>query len=78
MRLSFQAFATHDDRLRGTAMEYLESLLPAELASAMLSFLNMKGAPAGQKGQDQALENLMKSQELIVAKLSDLDRDPPG
>ena len=30
------------------------------------------------RNRNQALENLMKSQELIVAKLSDLDRDPPG
>jgi len=77
MRLSFQAFATRDDRLRGTAMEYLESLFPADLAAAMLSLLDMKGMTISEKGQGQALEDLMKSQELIVATLLDQGDKPP-
>ena len=35
VELALQALSTHDPKLRGTALEYLENVLPGELKSAV-------------------------------------------
>jgi hypothetical protein len=39
LQTSFQALHTNDTHLRGTALEYLESVLPAGIRESLLEFL---------------------------------------
>jgi AAA family ATP:ADP antiporter len=43
VHLSMQALLSHDDNLRGTALEYLENVLPADLYGDLLKHLEARG-----------------------------------
>ena len=42
VHLSMQALLSHDENLRGTALEYLENVLPADLYGDLLQHLDAR------------------------------------
>jgi hypothetical protein len=54
VRITALAFQTDDAYLRGTALEYLETVLPARIFSALSPRLAMKGTPAPRRGDPAA------------------------
>lgn len=69
LRLAYQALETEDRQLRGTALEYLESVLPAVVREQLWRFLEPgPEAPprAGRASGPEVLDNLLKSRESIV------------
>jgi hypothetical protein len=78
--LAFRALLTDDPKLRATAIEYLDSVLPESLRDQIAAVFERSphaARPAGKK--DEALSQLMEASPTIMAKLAELgvkeDRD---
>jgi HEAT repeat protein len=75
LELALHGLRTEDAMLRGTSLEYLESILPPELQRALIPALESGGrgpkhAPA--RSREQILEELMRSRESIQISLEEL------
>jgi HEAT repeat protein len=66
LHISFQALHTDDSYLRGTALEYLESVLPSPVRENLWQFLEGPSRPAvAPRSSEVVLEELMRSRPLI-------------
>jgi hypothetical protein len=76
LRLAYHALHTEDRHLRGTALEYLESVLPGRVREQLWRFLEPGGRRADDRGQTpgQVLNNLLESRESIVLALGEIRR----
>ena len=73
LRLSLQALHTDDEMLRGTALEYLESVLPAPIRDGLWPFLEDKRSAApSQRSREVILAELLLSHESIRVRLQEL------
>lgn len=78
--LAFRALLTNDPKLRATALEYLDSVLPESLRDQIAARFEHAPPPAHKapKG-DEALSQLMQASPTIMARLAELgvkeDRD---
>jgi hypothetical protein len=73
LRIAFRGLHTEDEGLRGTALEYLESVLPREIREGLWRFLEDRRAPATtRRPHDETLANLLRSNQSIRAKLEEL------
>jgi hypothetical protein len=71
LHVAFRALHTDDAFLRGTALEYLESILPSGIRENLWQFLEGSPRPTkGGKPADHILEELMQSRQRIDLKLS--------
>jgi hypothetical protein len=71
LQISFQALHTNDTYLRGTALEYLESVLPAGIRESLLEFLEGSFKPsANPRTVDHLTHELMRSRHQIELNLS--------
>jgi hypothetical protein len=70
LRLAFHGLHTGDPYLRGTALEYLETVLPEPLWATLWPLLDRGEAqPRSRRTSDQALQELLASQQSIVLAL---------
>lgn len=76
LRLAYDALHTDDRHLRGTALEYLETVLPAGVRERLWEFLEPgEWLPDDrQRTPEQVLENLVQSRESIVLALAAVRR----
>lgn len=75
LRIAFRGLHTDDQVLRGTALEYLDSVLPHEIRDRLWGFLEDR--PAGDKSprpRDEALADLLRSHDSIRLNLEELKR----
>jgi hypothetical protein len=76
MRIAFRGLHTDDAGLRGTALEYLEGVLPPDIRERLWPFLDdahpSRSTPP--RGRDEILADLMRSHESIVINLEELRR----
>ncbi|MDQ3221918.1 MAG: hypothetical protein M3Q75_00325, partial [Gemmatimonadota bacterium] len=80
VRLAFHGLHTGDRQLRGTALEYLETVLPAPVWSRLWPFLN-EGEELVRdrtKSSDQATRELLASQHSIGLALAQVRREDEG
>jgi hypothetical protein len=73
LRIAYQGLYTEDPQLRGTALEYLESILPARISAALLPLLegeHFRHDPG--KPKETVLEELLRSQVSIQLNLREL------
>jgi hypothetical protein len=62
-----------DPKLRGTALEYLEGVLPQDLSQRLWPFLGREQqAPRDVRARDQILADLLRSNESIMLNLEEL------
>jgi hypothetical protein len=76
MRIAFRGLHTEDAALRGTALEYLEGVLPPDIRQRLWPFLE-DARPAGAKparSRDEVAAELLRSHESIVLNLEELHR----
>ncbi|HMG58002.1 MAG TPA: hypothetical protein VK601_31090, partial [Kofleriaceae bacterium] len=67
LRLAFAALGSHDVRLRGTGLEYLEVVLPPDLREPLRPLLDNRGAAKrAVRPQRVVLEELLASREAIA------------
>ncbi|HEY4647536.1 MAG TPA: HEAT repeat domain-containing protein [Gemmatimonadales bacterium] len=75
LRLAFQALHTDDAHLRGTALEYLETVLPEQVWRKLWPLIETGEVPSRHpRASADALRELMKSQETISLALSEIRR----
>jgi AAA family ATP:ADP antiporter len=71
LHVAFQALHTDDTYLRGTALEYLESILPTGIRETFLRFLEGFSRPLAKvRPADHIAEELMQSRDRIERKLA--------
>jgi len=79
IRLAFRALHTDDAKLRGVALEYLDSVLPKSLSKQLTAHLEGP-SPEILKSDlpsEQALANLVESTPTIMARLQDMGMTNP-
>jgi len=75
LRLAFHALHTDDPQLRGTALEYLETVLPEPIRVRLWALLETgEGQPRARGTPDQALRDLLASRETIGLALAEARR----
>jgi ATP:ADP antiporter, AAA family len=78
LHIAFQALHTSDTYLQGTALEYLESILPSGIRESLVQFLEASPRPAtNRRPADHIAAELMQSRAQIELKLS-LGRSAPS
>jgi hypothetical protein len=80
VRLAFHGLHTGDRHLRGTAIEYLETVLPPPVWSKLWPFLDEgeELARGRTKSSEQAMQELMASQQSIDLALAQARRATKG
>ncbi len=73
LRIAFRGLHTEDVHLRGTALEYLESVLPRKIRKSLWPFLEGTTQPeAAARSQEEILSDLLRSNPSIEMNLEDL------
>jgi hypothetical protein len=74
LQIAFRGLHTDDPALRGTALEYLEGVLPHDIRERLWPFLGTEGQVKGGRAREEILADLMRSNESIVMNLEELRR----
>jgi HEAT repeat protein len=75
LQIAFRSLHTDDEYLRGTALEYLEGVLPTPIRDRLWPFLEHQ-RPAVKSGRptDEVIAELLRSNDSIVLNLEELRR----
>jgi len=68
MRIAFEALHQNDERLRGTALEYLETLLPDEICDAVWPFLGEVRPMRPARRAEEILADLLNARDVSERK----------
>ena len=75
LQIAYRGLHTDDPKLRGTALEYLEGVLPQDLSQRLWPFLGRdQQAPRDVRARDEILADLLRSNESIMLNLEELRR----
>jgi ATP:ADP antiporter, AAA family len=79
LQIAFRGLHTDDQNLRGTALEYLEGILPPAIRDRVWPFLEDRRAPERRGRQrEEILADLLRSNRSIVMNLQELQRQVDG
>lgn len=79
LRIAFRGLHTDDPQLRGSALEYLEHVLPTEIRRPLWPHLEPERARrGGASSGEEALTQLLRMNDSIVMKLEDMKRRGPA
>jgi hypothetical protein len=76
LKIAYRGLHTDDAQLRGTALEYLESVLVEDVRDSLWPFLDDARPKRTRRRADEALDSLLQSHESIQARLEELRRRP--
>jgi ATP:ADP antiporter, AAA family len=75
LQIAYRGLHTDDPKLRGTALEYLEGVLPQDLSQRLWPFLGREQqGPRDARARDEILADLLRSNESIMLNLEELRR----
>jgi hypothetical protein len=76
LQIAFRGLHTDDQNLRGTALEYLEGILPAVIRERLWPFLEDRRPAGDRRGRprEEILAELLRSNRSIVLNLQELQR----
>jgi ATP/ADP translocase len=75
LQIAYRGLHTNDPGLRGTALEYLEEVLPPDIRARLWPFLGDRAAQGVQaRSRDEILADLLRSNESIELNLKELRR----
>jgi hypothetical protein len=75
LQIAYRGLHTDDQNLRGTALEYLEGMLPPAIRDRLWPFLEDQRAPErATRDRDEILADLLRSHESIMLNLDELKR----
>jgi hypothetical protein len=75
LRVAYDGLHTGDPVMRATALEYLESILPAAVRQSLLPLLGGSISSSARKSHQEALDSLLQSHESILVQLQKLKQD---
>ncbi len=75
LRVAFGGLHTTDEHLRGTALEYLDAVLPPDIRERLWPFLEDRRAPGGPaRPREHIVADLLRSNQSIMLNLEELKR----
>jgi AAA family ATP:ADP antiporter len=75
LQIAYRGLHTSDPGLRGTALEYLEGVLPPDIRERLWPFLGTGARiEGGARGREEILADLLRSNDSIVLNLEELRR----
>jgi ATP:ADP antiporter, AAA family len=74
LQLAFRGLQTDDEHLRGTALEYLDSVLPATIRQRLWPFLEHRPSRHSARSREEAIAALLRSHKSIMLNLEELRR----
>jgi hypothetical protein len=75
LQIAFRGLHSEDRALRGTALEYLESILPAMIRDGLWPFLeDRRQAPPSVRPREEILADLLKSHQSMQLNIEELKR----
>ena len=74
LRIAFRGLHTNDERLRGTALEYLELILPTSIHERLSPLLNASPTDGSVRSHEIVLAELLLSNDSILRNLSAFKR----
>lgn len=74
LRIALHGLHTDDQNLRGTALEYLESVLPPPIRDALWPFLEDRRPSRTVRPREEILADLVRSNHSIMLNLEELKR----
>jgi len=75
LRIAFRGLHTDDAALRGTALEYLEGVLPLKIREPLWPYLeDRRPSSRASRPRDEILADLIRSHETIQINLEELKR----
>ena len=70
LKVAFRGLRTEDPYLRGTALEYLDSILPPEIRAELWRYLTTASVPEpSTRSSEEIVDELMRSSTAIDSKL---------
>jgi hypothetical protein len=74
LRAAYRGLQSNDQRLRGTALEYLEGVLPANIRERLWPFLDSgRPVPRVERPRERILEDLLQLNATIAINLEELN-----
>ena len=78
LRLAYNGLHTDDSQRRGTALEYLDSVLPSAIKEAVWPFLEDRGRPPRQtRTREEIITELTSMNESMRIGIAELRKPPP-
>jgi len=74
LQIAFRCLHSDDEHLQGTALEYLEGVLPAPIRQRLWPFLERRAVRRPARPHDEVIANLLRSNHSILLNLEDLRR----
>jgi hypothetical protein len=74
IQLAFRGLQTDDAHLRGTALEYLDSVLPTPIRQRLWPFLEPRAGRHSSRNREEAIAALLRSNRSIELNLEELRR----
>jgi HEAT repeat protein len=68
LNIAFRSLTTGDRQLQGTALEYLENVLPAGVKQALWPYLIPSGTPAGGQQHERTIASLLQSSASVTVR----------
>jgi len=80
LRIAFRGLHTDDPTLQGTALEYLEGVLPLSIREKLWPYLEDRRPASGRpsRPRDEILADLVRSHDSILINLEELGKREPG
>ena len=72
LQLAFRGLQTDDEHLRGTALEYLDSVLPNAIKARLSPFLEHRPPQRSGRGHEETIAALLRSNRSIELNLEEL------
>jgi hypothetical protein len=74
LQIAYRGLHTTDDKLRGTALEYLDSVLPKRIREGLWPYVEERRRPSDRasRPREQILADLMRSHQSIAISLEEL------
>jgi hypothetical protein len=74
LQIALRGLYVDDQNLRGTALEYLESVLPPVVREPLWPFLEDRRGARSSRGRDDIVADLVRSNHSIMLNLQELKR----
>jgi hypothetical protein len=74
VQIAFRSLHTDDEYLRGTALEYLDGVLPASIRDRLWPFLERRPQAIQTRPREEVIADLLRSNDSIVLNLEEMRR----
>jgi len=72
LQIAFRGLSTDDEQLQGTALEYLESVLPAAIRQRLWPFIDQPIVKRTARPREEMMAELLRSHQSILLNLEEL------